>query len=301
MRRVIVFVAAVLILAAGPVRAAEKPVTIAYAQWSSSIASANLMKALIQEKLGIPCTLVAAGAGEMWRMVAAGEADAMLSAWLPHTHSAYRARYAGMLDDLGPNLEGTRTGLVVPRVTAGRFTAGTGLRNRPYVTTASIPALRKDAQRYRHRIIGIEPDAGVMEKAERALDVYGLRDSFRLESGSEVAMMAELSHAVRHQEWVVFTGWLPHWAFARWNLEFLEDPEGVFSESGSIHTMTRKGLAEENQAVFRLLDAFYWSPEDMGQLMLWIQDDEGLFPYEKALRWIRTHPEKVTRWLAEQP
>jgi glycine betaine/proline transport system substrate-binding protein len=39
----------------------------------------------------------------------------------------------------------------------------------------------------------------------------------------------------------------------------------------------------------------------MGQLMLWIQDDKGLFPYEKALRWIRTHPEKVTRWLAEQP
>lgn len=277
--------------------AGERPFTIAYAQWSSSVASANLLKAVVQEKLDVPCRLVATDAEGMWRMVAAGEADAMVSAWLPATHSTYYKKYGAQMQDLGPNLKGTRIGLVVPKVTAGRFTAGTGLRNRPYIATQSITELGKDAGKYNNRIVGIDPGAGVMEKTRAALKEYGLEGSFRLVEGSEVSMTAELSHAIRHQRWVVVTGWLPHWAFARWQLEFLDDPKGIYGDVGNIHTFVRKGLNADQPKLYALLDRFYWTPEDMGQLMLWIQEDTGLFPYEKAQRWLRTHPERVAGWL----
>ena len=32
--------------------------------------------------------------------------------------------------------------------------------------------------------------------------------------------------------------------------------------------------------------------------MLWNREDQGLFPYEKALRWMNTHPDRVDAWLS---
>lgn len=276
---------------------AKGTITIAHADWSSAIASATLVKAVLQENLGRSVELVETDAEGMWQMVAEGKADAMLSAWLPETHDVYYDKYISRVDDLGPNLKGTRIGLVVPKMTAGRFTAGTGLRNRPYLTTESIPELADDADKYRHRIVGIEPGAGIMLRAHKALKEYALEKDFRLEPGSEVSMVAELTHAIRHQRWVVVTGWVPHWSFARWELEFLDDPKGVFGTTGHINTLVRKGLKTDDPEVYATLDRFQWTPDEMGQLMLWIQDDAGLFPYEKALRWMRTRPTRVKSWL----
>lgn len=300
-RRIVALVIALLLcafcLAPAARTQAQEPVKIAYVEWSSAIASCNLIKVVLEEKLKQPCELVLVDAEEMWRMVATGEVDAMLSAWLPSTHEGYYKTYGDKLVDLGPNLEGTKIGLVVPKVTAGRLSAGTGLRNRPYLTTESIPQLAADAAKYKHRIIGIDPGAGVMLKTRKAMDVYGLQDDFRLITGSEISMVAELSHAIRQQRWIVVTGWKPHWIFSRWELEFLDDPKNVFGNGGHISTMVRKGLQQDRPDVYALLDNFHWTPEEMGQLMLWIQDDKGMFPYEKAQRWIRSHQERVASWL----
>ncbi len=291
-------IASLLIIMAVPQMAlAQKPLTIAYTDWSSSTSSAYLVKAVLQEKMGRKCKLIPTSAENMWKLVAQGKADAMLSAWLPDTQEVYYKKYGDRVDDLGPNLDGTRIGLVVPKITAGRFTAGTGLRNRPYLTTESIPGLKKDAAKYKNRIVGIDPGAGVMHKANKAIEEYGLDKDFRLVPGSEVSMVAELTHAIRHQRWVVVTGWVPHWIFARWELEFLDDPKDVFGKTGHISTIARKGLKEDDPEAYAFLDSFNWTPGEMGQLMLWIQEDQGLFPYEKALRWIRTHQSEVDSWL----
>ncbi len=290
----------VLALLVGPgiIRAAEKPVTIAYVQWSTEIASSNLVKAVIQEELDRPCVLKSMPAEEMWRSVAEGEADAMVSAWLPDTQAHYLKRFQDQVVNVGPNLKGTKTGLVVPNMTEGRLTAGTGIRNRPYITVDSIPELKKHGDKFNGRIVGIDPGSGIMNTTRKAMQAYNL-ERFRLVDGSEVSMVAELSKAIRHQQWIVVTGWLPHWIFARWELKFLEDPKNIYSDKGHISTIVRQGLKEERPEVYHFLDRFHWKPEEMGQLMLWIQEDEGLFPYEKALRWLRTHPDRVKEWLGD--
>jgi glycine betaine/proline transport system substrate-binding protein len=85
--------------------------------------------------------------------------------------------------------------------------------------------------------------------------------------------------------------------FGRWSLRFLDDPEDVYGGQGRIHTMARLGLAAERPDVHRFLDRFHWTPEEMSQLMIWIQQDHGLDPYAQALRWLRTHPQRVQSWL----
>jgi glycine betaine/proline transport system substrate-binding protein len=279
-----------------PVNAAEKIVRLAYVEWSETIASTHLVQAVLQEKMGVTCETIAMTADSMWESVATGEADAMVAAWLPSTHGHYYEQFKEGFVDLGPNLEGTRIGLVVPDITVGRQTAATGQRNKPYITVDSIPELKDYAEKFNHKIIGIDPEAGIMKKTREAMRVYNLRN-FRLIQGSEVSMTAELSDAVRKQKWIVVTGWIPHWMFARWKLKFLEDPENVYGGKEEIHTIVRKGLKADMPEVYRFLDNFSLDPEDLGQLMIWIQEDDGMFPYDKALRYMRYHTEQIQSWM----
>lgn len=283
-------------LFAAPGMAQTESVRIAYVPWSTEVASTNLIRALVQEELGVRCELVAMDAEEMWNALAQSKVDATVSAWLP-AQETYLKQYGDRVRDLGPNLTGTRIGLVVPNITAGRLTTGTGIRNKPYMNIDSIAELPGRARELGGRIIGIDPGAGVMLKTEEAMRRYGLED-FRLIAGSEDRMLRLLGRAIRGQEWIVVTGWLPHWAFARWDLKFLDDPEDVFAGQGSIHTIARKGLENDLPGVYRLLDRFFWTPEQMGQLLLWNREDRNIFPYENALRWIRAHRSEVETWLS---
>jgi len=271
-------------------------VRLAYVEWSSEIASTHLVQAIIQEKMGKICHILPMEADEMWEAVARGTVDAMVSAWLPETQRKLYKQYKDKVDNLGPNLENARVGLVVPNITVGRQTMGTGLRNKPYITTKSITELPQYARQFRGKIIGIDPAAGVMERSREAIKVYGL-NQYRLISGSEVSMTAELSNAIRKQRWIVVTGWIPHWMFGRWNLKFLEDPKNVYGSKENISTIARKNLQKDMPMVYRFLDRFYWNAKEMDQLMVWIKDDDGMYPYEKALRWMRYNQDQVNSWL----
>jgi glycine betaine/proline transport system substrate-binding protein len=275
---------------------APTPLKVAYVDWSSSLASANLICALMREGLGEGCDLVETTAERMWRMVAQSRADVMLSAWLPDTHAHYMRRFGRFLDDLGPNLTGTRTGLVVPAVSTGRQTGGAGMRTRPYVTVRSIADLAQHRREFSGRIIGIDPEAGIMRATREAMEVYGL-GGFRLLEGSEGIMTDALATAIARQEWVVVTGWTPHWMFGRWSLRFLEDPKGVYGGTGRIHTMVRDGLADDRPQVHRVLDRFVWTVDEINQLMVWIEQDGRRDPYAQALRWLRTHQDRAQAWL----
>jgi glycine betaine/proline transport system substrate-binding protein len=276
--------------------AAEKTVRLSYVEWSETVAATNMVKTVIQEKLGYACDIVPMTADKMWQAVATGKVDGMVAAWLPTTHGHYYEQYKDQIVDLGPNMIGTQIGLVVPDITVGRQTAASGQRNAPYITATSIDDLKKYADNFNRRIIGIDPEAGIMKKTREALREYGLYN-YELIKGSEVSMTAELSNAIRKQRWIVVTGWVPHWKFARWKLKFLDDPKNIFGGKEEIHTIVRQGLKDDMPDVYRFLDNYNWAPEDLEQLMIWIQEDDGMYPGEKALRYIRYHADQVNSWL----
>jgi glycine betaine/proline transport system substrate-binding protein len=288
------------ILAAGliarPVTAQETVVRLSYVEWSETVAATNMVKTVIQDKLGLQCEIVAMTADKMWEAVATGKVDGMVAAWLPTTHGDYYEKYKNQIVDLGPNLKGTQIGLVVPDITVGRQTAASGQRNDPYIKAESIEDLEDYRDKFNGRIIGIDPEAGIMAKTREAMRKYGLYN-YELIKGSEVSMTAELSNAIRKQKWIVVTGWVPHWMFGRWKLKFLDDPKNVYGQKEEIHTIVRTGLKEDMPEVYRFLDNFYWEPEQLEQLMIWIKEDEGLFPGEKAQRYMRFHPEQIQSWL----
>ncbi len=88
-------------------------ITLGYVAWDSEIASTNVIATVLTD-LGYDVTLRQVEAGPLWAGVADGSVDASVAAWLPATHADYYEKFEGKFEDLGPNMEGTKIGLVVP-------------------------------------------------------------------------------------------------------------------------------------------------------------------------------------------
>ncbi|UTR13383.1 glycine/betaine ABC transporter [Salipaludibacillus sp. LMS25] len=144
-----------------------------------------------------------------------------------------------------------------------------------------------------YTITGIDAGAGIMGAAEEALDVYGL-DEWQVQASSDAAMTQALGDAYDNEEPIIVTGWTPHWKFVAYDLKYLEDPEGVFGEAEDIHTFVREGLEEDMPEAYQVLDNFHWTEEDMGEIMMAIQ--EGTDDREAARAWVEENEDKVNEW-----
>lgn len=278
-----------------PAAAAAKEIKIAYEDWSSEIAAAFVLKAVLKERLNFHANLTRMGITETYEALADGSQDAMIGAWIP-SQKPYYDRFLGQFEDLGPNLENGRLGLVVPNVESRRQFSETGLSTTRHITIDSIAQLKDHVDAFEGRIIGIESDSGMMRTMrDRLIPAYGL-EAFELIPGTEVSMVAELSNAIKHNRRIVILGWEPHWKFNRWSLKFLDDPKGIWGGSATIHTLVRNGLkADLPPEVFKLLDQFNWTPQQLGQLLLW--NEMGGNPYSNAKRWVRANEQLVDSWL----
>jgi len=268
-----------LILHAGPATAASKRVKIAYVEWSCATASTNLVKAVLEEKLHKKVEILPVSAAAMWQAVASGDVDAMVTAWLPVTHGQYLAKVKDKVVDLGTIVQGAKIGLVVP----------------DYVTIDSIADLAAHKKAFKGKIIGIDPGAGIMTKTEKALREYDLKD-FTLVEGSDATMTAALADAIKHKNWVVITGWTPHWMFGKWQLKYLADPKGVFGEEETIHAIVRKGLTKDKPEVAAFLAKYKLPMTDLQALMAANQANGKPYKNAKAFLADPRNKDLVASW-----
>ena len=195
---------------------------------------------------------------------------------VPGTHVAQFAEYGDKMVDLGPNLEGAAIGLVVPTY------------------MEDVNSIEDLADHANKTITGIEPGAGVVAAAERALDDYENLEGWEVQTSSSGAMATALGQAYENEEEIVVTGWSPHWKFQKYELKYLEDPKGTFGEAESIHTMARQGLEEDLPEAYKVLDNFNWTSEEMEVVMTAIQDGED--PEDAAVAWVEANQDRVAEW-----
>lgn len=140
-------------------------------------------------------------------------------------------------------------------------------------------------------IIGIEPGAGAMEAANRAMEDYDLDQE--LTTGSSSVMTQMLGDAIKQEAPIVVVGWTPHWKFAEYDLKFLEDPKESFGKPEEIHTLARMGLKEDKPNAYKMLDNFEWTVDDMQSVL---NDINAGMDAEKASRkWVDNNKDKVEK------
>ncbi|HEP1498115.1 TPA: ABC transporter permease/substrate binding protein [Streptococcus pyogenes] len=250
-------------------------VNIAYVQWDSEVASTHVIAEVLKNE-GYHVTLTPLDNAVMWQTIANGNADFSTSAWLPVTHGQQYQKYKSKLDDLGPNLKGTKLGLAVPK----------------YMTDVnSIEDLSKQADQ---KITGIEPGAGIMAAAQKTLKEYHNLSSWELVAASTGAMTTSLDQAIKKKDPIVVTAWSPHWMFAKYDLKYLKDPKETFGSTENINTIARKGLKKDLPNVYKIIDKFHWTPKDMEAVMLDI--NKGMSPEAAAKKWVEANKSKVSSW-----
>lgn len=253
-------------------------VKLVYVEWDCAIASTHVVKAVIEERLGYDVEVVPVAAAAMWQSVASGEADALTTAWLPVTHADYFAKVEKDVENLGPNFKGAKLGLVVPS----------------YVEIDTLADLKKNIDKFDNQIIGIDPGAGLMKITEKFIKNNNV--DAKLVEGSGATMAAALKEAIDKKEWIVVTGWAPHWKFGRWDLKILKDPKNEFGAEETINTVVRKGLKDEMPDVYAFLDKFYWENPDISEVMVANQEKRADFN-KTALKWVKENKDKVDKWL----
>lgn len=219
-------------------------------------------------------------AGIVYAEMAKGNIDVLLAGWLPVTHQDYWTQYGDDLEQVHVNVDTTWLGLAVPS----------------YVYDAGVTAvsdLNDYVSEFGGTIVGIEPGAGIMHNAERAIDLYDL--DYTLKSSSTPAMMAEVDSKIKSGEWVVFTIWEPHSAFARFDIQKLDEPEQIFGGGDVVYTITRTGFADDFPELQSFFEKFEVAPDTQSEWIL-LYSDEGMEPSEIAAQWIAENQDLVESW-----
>ncbi len=258
----------------------NKNLKLVYVEWDCANASSHLAKAVLEDKLGYEVELLPVTLPILWTSLATGDADAMVTAWLPNTNKDMYDKYKDKLEVLGKLTDGARIGLAVP----------------DYVPLRSVEELKANAGKFKGQIIGIDPGAAIMRLTENLLKDYDI-DNMELMEGSDAIMTSSLAEAIRNKKWIVITAWSPHWLFGRWNLHYLEDPKGSLGSEEAIYNVGRKDLKKDHPEAHAFLSKFAFNSADqLQQLMAWNQE-KGADPLKNARRFMTEHPEMVEAWL----
>ncbi|MFI5964237.1 ABC transporter permease/substrate binding protein [Streptomyces asoensis] len=259
-----------------------KKITIGYIPWDEGIASTYLWKELLEER-GFDVTTTQYAAGPLYTGVATGQIDFQTDAWLPTTHGEYWKKYGDRLDDLGSWYGPTSLELAVPS----------------YVKDVdSLADLEGHAAEFGGRITGIEPSAGMMGLLkDKVLERYGLDGSYTVVDGSTPAMLAELKRAYAAKKPVVVTLWSPHWAYSDYDLKKLKDPQGAWGKGDGVHTVARRGFAEDHPEVGEWLKDFRMTEAQLTGLEARIQRAGKGGEQEAVRTWLKENPGLVEKWV----
>jgi len=277
--------AAALAAPMGAAQAADNGVIeIGYFNWSDALFTSHVAEYVISEKMGHEVEMTKADPAAVYQAVQSGDLDFHTDAWLPDTHSDYYDKVAQDTVSLGPVYSRARLGWIVPDYV-------------PEGKLDSIQDLKSDEVREKldGKIIGIGPGAGLTRLSKKAMDEYGLKDAgYNLVISSGSGMTAALKRAINNEEWVVVTGWSPHWKFGRWDLRYIDDPKGTLGSIERADIIAREGFYREAPDVYEMLDNMT-IPLDKVQAGMDVGERKS---YEVAAeQFVKNNPDLVNSWL----
>ena len=275
-------VAAALGLGLATPAAAKDTVKIGWTAWSDAEFVTKLAARILQDRLGYEVELLQTDIAPQYQGLATGSIDVMLMSWQPSTHEDYLKKVCNEVFDLGLLYTKARLGWVVPSYI-------------PESEVSSIEDLKKPEVREKLRgtVTGIDPGAGLMRLSKQAIENYGLDYDLQVSSGA--GMTAALERAVRRDEWIVVTGWSPHWMFGAYDLRYLEDPKGVLGSFERVHALARKGFYQDHVEAASFLSRLQLPIGDLQRAMYDAQETS----YEEAVeRYIQSNGNRIDYWVS---
>lgn len=243
------------------------------AGWDEGVVMSNLA-AVILEDAGYEVELTDAQVGVIFTGLSEGDFDLFLDGWLPVTHGDYVEEYGDKIEDLGVWYDEAKLTIAV--------------NNDASIT--SLEELADAAGDFRNEIVGIDAGAGLTRVTQNeVIPTYGL-DGMDFKVSSTAAMLAELDGAMKSGDNIVVTLWKPHWAYAKYDIRDLEDPEESLGGTETIHSFARDGFSADYPEIAKAFGDFKLSDEELADLENHvINENADTDPREATREWLDEH------------
>jgi glycine betaine/proline transport system substrate-binding protein len=300
-----VFLALILAACSGGGGGGDAAITLIENPWPASELNAAVAKIIIEQEFGNPVEVVALDENASWDALAGGEADANLEVW-PSGHSERIAEY---IDNLGTVENGGELG---PLGAIGWYVPNYVLADHPELATwegykdPANAALFATAETGDNgRFVAADPswvqyDEAIISNLELPFQIVW--------TGSEEALLAEVSSAYSRQEPVLFYFYTPHAVFERFDLTQVELPEysdECYADEAAIDCgyppdqlfkAISAQLAEKDETVYQFLQNFNFG-SSAPQITMLAQLDEGMSVEEAAQAWVDANESVWQAWL----
>lgn len=277
-------VAALALTACGDTEEASEAeeVHIVYTPFDEGVAATYLWQHILEDQ-GYDVELTLMDPGPAYAGVGQDDADFYFAS-NPESHSDYVDEYSDGFEFVAQWYEPLRHALVVPD-----YVYAQGIE--------TIEDLIGQADAFNNQIVGIESGSGIMQEAEEAVETYDLSE-YELLDSSTAAMLTEFGAAIEQEETIVATAWNPHWAVEEYNMEFLEDPEGIFADGDTYDVVASEG-AQENEALISLVSQFEMNDDQLFSLLSEMHEAEEGNEEAAIEAWLEdeAHQELIDGWV----
>ncbi|PTR21703.1 MULTISPECIES: choline ABC transporter substrate-binding protein [unclassified Pseudomonas] len=251
----------------------------------SDIAATNAIAGFLLDGMGYKAKVDTLAVPITFGGLKDGQVDVFLGNWMPAQQGFYDKFVAnGDVTQLAKNLDGTEFTLAVP----------------DYVWDAGVhdfADLNKYADKFDRKIYGIGSGAPANISLQEIIKKNDFdMGQWKLVESSEQAMLAEVSRAVKKQKFVTFLGWTPHPMNVQLKMHYLKGGEKYFGDTGSVHTLTRKGYAQACPNVGKLLTNLSFT-QDMENSIMAEVVNKKVSNADAAKAWIKANPAVLDKWL----
>ena len=252
---------------------------------SFHIASAAVIRAIV-EQAGVKTVTREAPHEAMYAMLAKGEVDMVVSAWLPGSHGVYVDPIESDLLKLGVLYEPYAIWGVPDYV--------------PSDLVAQVADLAKPevAARMEKRIQGIGPGAGISRFSREIIERYRLRDlGYEFHNGTLEDCIDAFESACQDRRWAVVPLWHPQYLHHRHCIRELAEPIGLLrGRDAATLVMRRDAASLIPAATLDRLRRLHLGNAAVAELDHQISV-AGLSPEKAAAHWLA----RTARSLEEEP
>jgi glycine betaine/proline transport system substrate-binding protein len=282
---------AALVCVASTVLAADPPsctqVRMADPGWTD-IDATNAMSGIVLKALGYKQDVANLSVPITYQGLKKGQIDVFLGNWMPAQGPLVKPFVdEKSIDVVRPNLSNAKFTLAVPD-----YVAAAGVH--------SFADLQKNADKFDHRIYGIEPGAPANQNIKKMVDdkAFGLGD-WKLVESSETAMLTQVERAVKEKKYIVFLAWEPHLMNTKFKLTYLDGGDKYFGPNyggATVNTVARSGYEQQCPNVGKLFKQMAFNVDLENGVIADVLDKKTKID-TAALDALKRHPELLKTWL----
>ncbi|HEV8261560.1 MAG TPA: glycine betaine ABC transporter substrate-binding protein, partial [Burkholderiales bacterium] len=256
MRRWIAAMVTGLIMNGGTARADDNTIVMGQIDISFYAVTAAVVQEVL-ERLGHRVEVRAGSHGEMFPVLAKGEIDILVAAWLPSGHAVYWEQYGKESVQLATLYRDAQLYWSVPPYVPASLVSGVADLKKPEVAQRMVKVIR-----------GTAPDSGLVIGSRKIMDKYQLdREGYELVPGKRDAWVAHLEENLAAKRWFVMPSFRPNYLNLVADMRMLEEPFKLLGEaSDGALVAHRNFVARVPQRTTQVLTRVYLGLDAVAQM-----------------------------------